>query len=91
MNPNNRTFWPTIADVAQELRNAKSMLDRGDEMEVRLQVYQDGGWALRKGDPSYDLDHNGYWGCGYITRRTNCRDLARDLIAEAMDHASQVS
>lgn len=88
MNPN-RTFFPSIANVASALRDAKSMLDRGDEMEVRLQVYHDGGWAIRKGDPSYDLDHTGYWGAGYLTRYTNCRDLARDMIEEAREHASQ--
>lgn len=88
MHPN-RTYFPPIRDVACDLRDAKRMIGKGEEMEVRLQVLPDGSWTVLTGDPSYDLDHRGYWGCGYLTKQTNCLDLARELVWQAKDHASQ--
>lgn len=80
---------PGIKDVALVLSERKHWIGQGQECEVRLQVYDDGGWAVRTGDSSYDQDHRGYWGSSYLTRRTNCRELARDLIDECAEHAAQ--
>ncbi len=57
-------------------------------LDVRLQCV-DGAWSLHEGDPQYDTDHRGYWGAGSLSPRTNCRELARELIDEAKDHAAQ--
>jgi hypothetical protein len=54
---------------------------------VRLQVV-DGSWYFHTGDNSYDTDHRGAWGYGYASygmNKTAVRDLARDLITEAMN------
>lgn len=89
--------WPTIDDVAEELRLINLNTEAEDEegIDVRLQVYEDGAWAIRVGDPSYDTDHRGYWGAsgvpgvlGGIPGRFNAREVARDLIEQAKDMAA---
>lgn len=84
--------WPSIADVASELRVVNDERlepdDMGEGIDVRLQVYEDGRWAVRSGDPSYDTDHHGYWGASSVPgdgRRFNARETARDLIEQAKD------
>lgn len=88
-------MFPTVAELTKELAHHKrwlrTMFSREEFREggdVRLQV-TDGGWALRTGDSSYDLDHSGYWGAGWVGPGTNCRELARELINEARDHKAQ--
>lgn len=62
----------------------------GGSVDVRLQVYPDGQYAIRTGDASYDLDHNGYWGSASLPwRNCNLTDIARDLIDQARDHHAQ--
>jgi hypothetical protein len=54
---------------------------------VRLQVV-DGYVCIHSGDPSFDVDHRGAWGYGYASygmNKTAIKNLARDLITEAMD------
>ncbi len=88
--------YPTIRNLARELSGHKPYIEdsfRESEddvpgIDVRLQV-RGGGWCLHTGDSSYDQDHRGCWGVGYLTRRTNCRELARELIDEARDMAAQ--
>jgi hypothetical protein len=58
-------------------------------MDVRLQVYPGGQWAVRTGDSSYDQDHRGFWGAGSLAWDSDCEDLAAGLIDEAKDHAAQ--
>jgi hypothetical protein len=85
--------FPKISEVAQELRSVNEMESHPDEegnywIDVRLQVYSDGDWAVRWGDSSYDQDHRGYWGASSVPgggRRFNSTDLARDLIDQAKD------
>ncbi len=92
-------MFPTVKELAEELEGHKSYIeddfkeDPDDEdeepgMDVRLQV-QKGGWSLRTGDSSYDLDHCGWWGAGFLTQDTDCEELADELISEAMDHRAQ--
>ncbi len=87
-------MFPTIKELAADLTHLKRAVDwselHGDEryIDVRLQCV-DGAWSLHEGDPQYDTDHRGYWGAGSLSPRTNCRELARELIEEAKDHAAQ--
>ena len=89
--------FPSIKDVATDLTLQKYYItdahrehpDDTPGIDVRLQVYDNGEWAIRTGDSQYDTDHNGYWGSGFLTRATNCRELAREMIEEAKDHAAQ--
>ena len=54
---------------------------------VRIQVV-DGSWHLHSSDPSYDNDHRGSWGYAYAyygMSKTAVKDLARELINDAMN------
>lgn len=82
--------FPSIKDVASGLAGIKRSLgDDIPETDVRLQVMSDGMWCIHSGDSSYDQDHRGHWGESSIDRKSNCRDLARDLIEQAKEHAAQ--
>lgn len=91
-----KTRFPSVAQVAAELRDVKRTTEwswlRGfdqDDIDVRLQVTDDGRWDVYHGDASYDQDHRGFWGASSLSRRSNCRELARDLLEQCKDHASQ--
>jgi hypothetical protein len=88
----NHIYFPSIKEVARCLADFKAEADVagcGNEVDVRLQV-QDGRWRLHYGDAQYDDDHRGVWGIGTLGRRSNCRDLARDLIEEAREAAAEL-
>ena len=78
--------FPTIQHVASELRDINRTVE--DECDVRLQVYEDGDWAVRYGLSDYDQDHRGYWGCSSVpgnSKRFKSLDVARDLLDQAKD------
>lgn len=82
--------FPSIQKVAQALRAAHRDIDWRDgeepDCDVRLQVYEDGAWALRVGPSDYDLDHRGFWGASCLPRgRFRSVDLARNLLDQARD------
>lgn len=84
-------MWPTIKQLASVLSDLKGDIDDSykDEagnvgIEVRLQVRED-GWDIHTGDPQYDNDHRGWWGSGFLQRRTNSRELAKELREQARD------
>jgi hypothetical protein len=82
--------FPTAVEVSKVLkdlhREAKADIDAEEGLDVRLQVYENGTWAVRYGDPGGDSDHHGYWGASTITRSDNdFRSIAVDLIAQAED------
>jgi hypothetical protein len=84
--------FPKIDDVAAELRAInKQQLNRDDAdegIDVRLQVYPDGDWAVRSGSSDYDQDHRGYWGASGVpgdNRRFDSKAVARDLIDQAKE------
>jgi hypothetical protein len=92
--------WPTIKEVAAELRFANAtivnMMDPICEVDVRLQVYPNSAWSIHVGDPCYDTDHQGYWGASYLpgvvqgkVQRFNSYDTARALLDEAKDQYYQ--
>ena len=58
-------------------------------VDVRLQVWPNGGWAIHTGPSDYDQDHRGFWGCSCISwERQDLTEIARSLIDQAKDHAS---
>jgi hypothetical protein len=90
--------WPKISEVASDLKginNAASSYfpDEGTEdepfyIDVRLQVYEDGNWAIRSGDSQYDQDHRGYWGSSSVPgsgKPFKATETARELIEQAKD------
>jgi hypothetical protein len=96
--------FPSIKDVSAELRAeyatvewamlAKDNDESLDEcyLDVRLQVYESGSWAIRSGDPCYDTDHHGYWGASCIAQcdtPKTLRETAKDLINQARDMKAQ--
>jgi hypothetical protein len=84
--------FPSIASVTWALKEAREearkYVDPGEDMDVRLQVYSDGAWALRTGLSDYDQDHRGFWGAGSITASSMVKDLrqtAKDLLEQVQD------
>jgi hypothetical protein len=88
--------FPSIAAVAAALRAENRSLapyctghrdpDDDRSVDIRLQVYPNGSWAIRVGDASYDLDHHGYWGASSLDgRRFDSRSLAKDLLEQAKE------
>ena len=90
--------FPSIASVTAALKEARGEARKylnageGEDMDVRLQVYEDGAWALRTGLSDYDQDHRGFWGASSITGGClikHLRDTAADLLEQVRDaHAS---
>ncbi len=87
--------FPKIDEVASDLRAInKQQLESDDAdegIDVRLQVYPDGHWAVRSGSSDYDQDHRGYWGSSSVpgdNRRFDSKALARDLIGQAKESFS---
>ena len=83
--------FPSIKDVARDLRLINANVE--NECDVRLQVYDDGTWAIRYGLSDYDTDHHGYWGASSIPGvvngkviRFNSVGIAADLICQAKEH-----
>lgn len=80
--------FPTIKMVSRELKDLKSHVDfskNNPEIDVRLQVYENGQWAIRLGLSDYDQDHHGFWGSSCLSSRCNCVDIARDLLDQVKD------
>ncbi len=79
--------FPTRKEVVEVLRHYKRQWN--GELEVRLQVTEDGNWCLWTGDPQCDTDHTGYWSSGTLDRSTNCWDLAEELLEEVKEDEAQ--
>ncbi len=70
--------WPTEGD------------DRS--VDIRFQLYENGSWAIRTGDSSYDQDHLGFWGFSSMVEQDDEQALimlTRDLVDQALEHAAQ--
>lgn len=84
---------PTVSEVAKNLVGINKYDGDEDEgIDVRLQVYEDGQWAVRFGSSDYDQDHRGFWGSSSVPgsrKRFNSRAVAADLIDQCEDMASQ--
>ena len=97
-----KTTFPSISSVRSALVAEKQSLrkycsredllsEEGDGacIDVRLQVYENGSWAIRSGSSDYDQDHRGYWGASLLSfDRENITVIARDLLEQAKDHAA---
>lgn len=90
------TTFPTVNDVLRELHHLQKRLSMpafptGEETcEIRLQVYENGNWAIRSGDSSYDLDHRGFWGASSISPSDNAESLketAENLLEQVLSDA----
>ena len=89
--------FPKQSEVASDLRNInKTAYDGGwlgmvpyeRWLDVRLQVYPDGRWAVRFGSSDYDQDHHGYWGASSVPgsgRRFDAVAVAKNLIKQAKE------
>ncbi|MHB8107999.1 MAG: hypothetical protein ACYDH4_11325 [Candidatus Cryosericum sp.] len=92
--------FPSVKDVARELRAINNQFDAGEEddfgetegVDVRLQVSEGGAWSVHYGDSSYAQDHRGFWGASSVPggrKRFNATRDAADLIDQAEDQAAQ--
>lgn len=83
----------TVIDVCAE-HGAGCEDDCATYIDVRLQVYPDGDWAVHSGLADYDTDHRGFWGSSSVPgngsgQGFNPEETARDLIAQCRDHHAQ--
>ena len=92
--------FPSIRNVAKALSGVKQHCepysdtgrdvdDSASWVDVRLQVDPEGYWSVHSGDSSYDQDHRGYWGASSVSRRSNMREVAAELIEQAKDHYAE--
>lgn len=90
--------FPAVEEIAAELaflpEDVEPEFVESDDdtphIDVRLQVWPDGSWAIHTGDASYDQDHRGYWGAGCVCADDDAAallTLASDLRNEAMEQA----
>ena len=86
-------FAMAIRDEAQTYDPAELADDEGNpSIDVRLQVFEDGGYTFHSGDASYDQDHRGFWGAASVGPDDDdqaCVMIGRDLADQALDHAAQ--
>jgi hypothetical protein len=78
--------FPKTADLTNELRRIRAAYcDKGGELDVRLQVSDNGDWAVRFGDAQYDQDHRGFWGSSIVSYDQNLVDIAMELLDQAKE------
>ena len=96
---NKKTKLPSIANVRAALVANQKYLrrnfsrsefeEKGEDFagqDVRLQVWEDGNWAVHVGLSDFDQDHRGYWGASCLSYdRQNLTELARELIDQCAD------
>lgn len=80
---------PTRQEIMDELEDVLRSLDDPDEgTEVRLQYVPEEGWEVLSGLPDYDLDHQGFWGAGWVEGQygpDELAEVARDLLDQVED------
>lgn len=86
-------FLPSIVSVRMALKGVREEIrterECVDGIDVRLQVYPDGSWAIRVGPSDYDLDHRGFWGAASVSPTDKVKDLddtARSLLDQVVEH-----
>ena len=88
-----KTMFPKIKDVEANLKAIKKCEFDPDikELDITL-AWKDketgaNKWTIQIGDNSFigSAYFYEYWAVGILTRRSNCRDLARDLIRDIQD------
>lgn len=87
-----------INEIANELHALSSSAwvaweeCEGGYLDVRLQLHDSGSWEIHEGDSQYDTDHRGSWGYSSITEDmdlSECEDVARDLVDQALEMQAQ--
>lgn len=95
----NNVRLPSIANVRAELfaqwrylrRNfsRSEFEEKGEDFagqDVRLQIHENGNWAVHVCSPDYDQDHRGYWGASVLSYdRQNLTELARYLLDQCAE------
>lgn len=85
--------YPKIGEIAELVRSIKPAICdsyvefEGDTPSICLTIGHNpetGAWSYQTGDNSYTGGAYGYpnWAVGYVTRRCDSHQVARDLIAE---------
>lgn len=85
--------WPTVDEIEAALREVNAMECEDGCIDVRLQVYSDGTWALRWGNSQYDQDGCGYWGVSGVPGNNDpfgARGIAQDLLSQAEDEYAMI-
>lgn len=89
---------PSIKDLAHALTDAKKHIDddmkHEDDCQPSIDVTlacDESGFALQLGDNSFTGSAYFYrhWGVSCLYRRTNSRELARDLINQCLELAGE--
>lgn len=82
--PDLHSVLRALANVAMDATRADPTID---EVEVRLWMTAEDDWTILWGDPSFDLDHRGFWGFGtlYPREMSGVVELASDLIDQVED------
>ena len=87
---------PTIEELARLVRAIKPDIlgeyveEKGDTPSIQLTIGANAeSWSYQTGDNSYTGGAYGFahWGIGYITRRCNSRETAKEILS---DLASQI-
>ena len=87
---------PTIEELSRLVRDIKLDImdehieEKGDTPSIQLTIGTDeDGWSYQTGEDSYagGAYEDASWGLGYVTRRCNSREVAKDILS---DLASQV-
>lgn len=88
-----RLRTPTIEELAGLIHAIKPDIcddykeEEADEPSICLTIGADyDGWSYQTGDNSYTggAYHYPYWGVGYVTRRCNSRELAKEIIEDCI-------
>jgi hypothetical protein len=74
--------FPRVGDLARRLAALKRGVRPGGVCEVASHVI-DGGWHVHRGALCGRGPWWGWWGDGFLTRRTDVKKLARYLLAMA--------
>ena len=81
---------PTIKDLASALRDIKKYIYlKGDYITITIGA-DESGYGMQTGDNSYTGVAYGfrYWGVSDLYKRSNCRELARELLEQIIERAT---
>jgi hypothetical protein len=86
---------PTIKEITKLLIHCKKYIDEdsrafedGDAPSMQITIginTESGEWGYQTGDNSYTGGAYLYptWGVGYLFRNSNCREVAKEILADA--------
>ena len=78
-------------DIADDCRASDDPDDNTPGMQVTVATTDGKAWTYQTGDNSYSggCYHYAHWSVIYLYRNSNCRDLAREAVAECMEPVHQ--